>query len=188
MHIRNLASAWLIFAGGCVPSEPGTPTVREVRFAPYLTPCPEFEAYACLVDLDRGETYPFSSIHGLAFEWGVSQRVRLVRHVKENPRVDTASWAWDADTVLMRATESIWSFRTTLSEGSRWTLAGDTLRIEGYGFPIAVPIVADRDRLRTASIWMIFELEVTPGHDAGEKDGPALQAKVLRVRERAEPG
>jgi hypothetical protein len=140
------------------------------------------------VDLSGGETYPTGTLRGLDFEWGVGQRVRLVGHVKEDPSVDTASWAWDVDSVLSLQTRSSWSFLTTLDDASRWKIAGDTLRIEGYGFPIAVPIAADRERMRTGSGASIFELEVTPANEAGNTDGPALQGKLQRVRERPVPG
>jgi hypothetical protein len=188
MRIRILTAVWLAFTWACMPAETEPPEVREVQFAPYLAPCPGTAAYPCLMEQRSGETYSTSSIQGLAFEWGVSQRVRLVRHVKENPRVDTTSWAWDVDSVLTRGTESAWSFRTTLDGVDRWRLAGDTLRIEGYDFPISMPIEVDRIRMQMRSGAMIIELEVTPVFGAGGAPGPALQAKLLQVRERPVPG
>jgi hypothetical protein len=188
MRIRYIAAVWLIFTLGCegiIQDKP--PEVRIVQFEPYLAPCPgpSIDAYPCLVDKIHGDMYPMDDIRGVAFEWGVSQRIRLNRH-ERNHRVDTTSWDWDADSALMRETEANWSFRTTLDDPGRWKLDGDTLRIEGYGFPIALPIAADRSQLSMRS-FSIFDLEVTPVAGTEIPAAPVLQAKLLQVRERRMP-
>lgn len=128
-------------------SDIATEPDRTVEFAPYAVPC-ETTDETCLVDLRTGDRFPFHEMHGYAFAWGFRQQVRLRRHFKEDPDVDTTSWKWDADTLGGKVSQPEWSFRTRVPlDSTRWLLAGVTLAIRAYPVAITIGNAADRDVL-----------------------------------------
>jgi hypothetical protein len=175
LAVSGLSLPAVLLVAACTGSSPEPE--RTVEFAPYAVPC-ETTDDVCLVDLSTRDRFPFHDVHGYAFAWGYRQKAILRPHRKEDPKVDTTSWKWDADTLEARRAQPDWSFRTRIPpDSTRWLLAGVTLAIRAYPSPILVGKSADRDVLLRNRGQAAILLRISPAN--GGLAGDSAQALFL---------
>lgn len=150
---------------GCGSGEPET---VEMEIMPYQVPCDAFIPTSCYMAVEVGHDTAAGSfwggIEGFEFEWGYWTRLTVEKHPIKNPPMDGSSIRYVSKGTVKRIAVPDWEFRSRLRDRAGWTLAGDTLLIQGFR-PIRLPSQDDLGILQAAPEKGGLEFKVKQGTD-----------------------
>lgn len=150
---------------GCGTSEQQT---MEMEIQPYQVPCQGAGPMSCLrvvdSEMDTTEELFYDPIEGFEFEWGYRTRLRIEKYRIMNPPQDGSSIRYVSKGTVKRIAVPDWEFRSRLQDRAGWTLAGDTLLIQGFR-PIRLPSQDDLGFLQAAPETGWLEFKVKQGAD-----------------------
>lgn len=153
-----------------------------VELNPWLSPCMSWYPTSCMTGKDGNGNpvaYHEGEIEGFRFEWGYRQTLDVEAHPVANPPADGSSIRYTLSRAVAKTAEPDWRFRTWGLDTTLWEMTGDTLKVEGYPWPIKMAAAADRAFFLGQGDSSRISIRVRPGTGA-VLEGDSARAEPVR--------